>query len=166
VLRGDLQQRIESELVEIDDRFLGALIVGLVDGEQHRTPGLPQLTGDALVAGDQPLAPIDQKDKEIGAGDRAMALLDDEVVQRILAGAVQPAGVEEVERCAAPGDGPRERVARCARDRRHDRAAAAGHSVEKGRFADVRTADKHDRRRFTGHFEGLSKLHLASALTV
>ena len=62
---------------------------------------------------------------------------------------------------APPDDRPRERVARRAGDRRDDRAARAGHSVEQRRFADVRAADEHDRRAF----RGIVNVHLASALT-
>src|SRR5262249_40449721 len=164
VLRRDLEQRIESELIEVDDRLLGSLVVGLVHGEQHGTPALAQLARDALVSRHQSFPAVDDQHQQVRAGDSALPLLDDEIAQRILARAVQAAGVEQIERGAAPLDVTRERVARGAGDRRDDGAAAAGDSVEKGRFAHIGAADERNSRGFTGHFRGVIKTSLSLSL--
>ena len=145
MLRGDFEHRIEPELKKFERRFLRSLVVGLVDGEDHRPAGLAQLAGDAFVAGHEPFASVDQEHEQVGADHRAFALLDDELVERVLAGAEEPAGVEERELGACPGDGPPQRIARRSGDRRHDRAAAAGHPVEQRGFAHVRPPNEDDR---------------------
>src|SRR5205807_9052862 len=98
---------------------------------------------------------------QIGVGDRMLPVPDDELVERILARAVKAARVEQLERRALPSDRSLQRIARRPGHRRDDRAAAAGHAVEKGRFADVRTANERDSGRSTGH----ASSNLASALT-
>ena len=47
----------------------------------------PQRRGDLLVARDQPFAAIDHEHQQIGGFQGLPALLDDQLVQRILAGA-------------------------------------------------------------------------------
>src|SRR5256886_5741879 len=74
---------------------------------------------------------------------------------------VKAARVEQLERRALPSDRPLQRIAPRPGHGRDDRAAAAGHAVEKGRFADVRTANERDSGRSTGH----ASSNLASALT-
>ena len=79
-------------------------------------PVVAQFGGDLLVAGHQTFPAVDHEDEQIGAGNRALALADDQIVERILAGAEQSAGIESSKRCP-PDDRPRERVARRAGDR-------------------------------------------------
>ena len=106
VLGRDLEHRLEPELVELHAPAARALVVGLVDRQETGTAGLAQLARDRLVARDQPFAAVDQQHQQIGAGDRALPLLDDQLVQRILARAVQPAGIEQLERrCRATTTG-------------------------------------------------------------
>ena len=130
VLGGDVDDRIESKLEEFGDRRLGALVVRLVHREQHRASGLAQFAGNALVPGDQTLAAINDHHNQIGARDSPLPLHDDELVERIFAGAEEPSGIHQLKRDTAPFAGPRQRVARGAGDGGDDSAAAAGNSVE------------------------------------
>ena len=75
VLGGNLEHRLEAELVELHRRLQRALVVGLVDGEQHGKAGLAQLARDPLVAGDQPFASIHEQHQQIGVDDGALPLL-------------------------------------------------------------------------------------------
>jgi hypothetical protein len=72
-----------------------------------------------------------------------------QLVQRIGARAVQAAGVEKLERSAAPGDASRECVTRRPGDGGNDRAPAAGHPIEKRGLTDVRAPDEHYRWGFS-----------------
>ena len=130
MFRRNLHNGIESELEKLHRRRLRPLVVGLVDGDEYRPIGLPQLLGDALVARHQPLAPVDYEHQEIGADHRATALLDHELVQGVFAGAEHPPGVEKLEGRPAPDGRPGERIARCAGNRRHNRAPRTGDAVE------------------------------------
>ena len=91
------------------------------------------------------VAPIDEKDQEIGADDGALPLGHDELVQRILAGAVKPTSIGDQERMAGPRRGCRERIARGSGDGRNNRAPRTSDPVEQGRFPNVRAPDQHDR---------------------
>ncbi len=151
VLGGNLDDRLDPERVEIHRRVPRALVVDLVDRQNHRPVGLAQLARDRLVARDESFAAVDDEHQQIGADDRALALTDDELVQRILAGAVQAAGVEQLKRHAPPDGRTRQRIAGRAGHRRDDRAARTGDAVEERRFPDVRASDQHDRGSFSGH---------------
>ena len=94
--------------------------------------------------GVEPLASVHHQHEQVGADDGALALLDDELVQRILALAVEAAGIKQLERRAAPDDRTSERIARRTGNRRNDRAATARHPVEKRGFPHVWSADEHD----------------------
>ena len=105
----------------------------------------------ALVGRNQTLPAVDDEHEEIGVSDGPLALVDYQIVERIFARSIQPTCIEQLEAAALPNDGPRQRVAGGAGNRRDNRAAAAGHPIEKRGFANVRTSDEHDRRGFTGH---------------
>ncbi len=123
MLCGNLHDRLEAELIELRDAVPRALVVGLVDGEYDRHARAAQLGGDFLIASHETLTAIHKKDQQIGACDCALPLPDDELVKWILAGAVQPAGIEHIEGGLAPRDRPREGIPRRAGCGRDDRAA-------------------------------------------
>ena len=83
-------------------------------------PGLAQLPRDRLVAAARALRGRPRRRPGDRRRDRPLPLLDDQLVERILAGAVQPAGVEQLERRAPPEDRPRQRVAGRPGDGRDD----------------------------------------------
>src|SRR5439155_18034994 len=101
--------------------------------ENQRPAGLAQLAGDRLVARHEAVAPVDHQDEEIVTDNRALAMLDDELVQRILARAVQAAGLEQLERPALPDRRTSQRVSGRARNGGDNGAAMAGNLVKQRR---------------------------------
>jgi len=158
VLGGNLEDRVDPEPVELERAVARALVVELVHGQDDGPARRAQFGGDDLVPADQALTAIRHEDQQIRALHRALPLDDHELVQRILARAVQTACVEQVEGRLAPRDAPLERITRRAGQWRDDRLAFARHPVEQRGLPHVRTTDQHDRR-------GLPRHHLASALT-
>ena len=63
VLRGDLDDRLDAEPVEIHRGVARSFVVYLVDREDHRPVGLAQLAGDRLVARHESVAPVDDHDE-------------------------------------------------------------------------------------------------------
>ena len=103
VLGGDLDDRLEPELIELDRPPARPLVVGLVDRHQHRhARPCRSARGDLLVAGHQPFPAVDDEHDDVRGVERPPAVLDDQLVQRILAGAEHPAGVDERERDSLP----------------------------------------------------------------
>jgi hypothetical protein len=76
VFAGDLQNRIEAQLVEVDRSAPRAPIVGLVHGDDHGHPARSQRVGDVAISGHQPLAAVDDKNHQVGGIERALASLD------------------------------------------------------------------------------------------
>ena len=83
VLGRDLDDRLEPELVELDARAAGPLVVGLVDGDQDRHGRRPQRGGNLLVARDEPFAAIHDEHNDVRRFERPPPGHDDELVQRI-----------------------------------------------------------------------------------
>ncbi len=138
------------------------LVVALVDREDDRPVGLPQFARDRLVARDQTFAPIHHQDKEIGPDNGALPLADDELVQRVLARAVQAAGIRKLEHRTSPDGWPRERIARGSCKWSDDGAPRAGDPVEKRRLPDIWPSNQHDGWCSTGHFRTSVSLCLDS----
>jgi hypothetical protein len=151
VLGGNLEHRIEPELIEVDDAGKGAAVIRLVDGEHRRLVGCAQRLRDLSVAADQPLAAIYNEDKEIRVGDRAMPALQHQLVQRIFARAEHAAGVGQLELRILPLDALREDVTCRPGDGGDDRAPRMREAIEECRLADVGAADEHDGRKGSGH---------------
>ena len=167
VLGRDLEDRVEPELEELHRRLQRSLVVGLVDRQQHRPAGLAQLARDALVAGNQPLASVDQQHEQVGADDRALALLARP------ARAADPGSRRTARRYRTAGTiAPRQTTGRASASRvvpaigRDDRPAAAGHPVEQRRLADVRAADERRRmaRSCGGHVAVRTTIQLSLSL--
>ena len=125
MLRGNLQDRVDPELVEIRRRVARALVVGFIDRDEQRLARLTELAGDCFVSADEPFAAVGDHHDEIGALDGSFTLPGNQIVERILAGAVHPSRIEELERRALPLHRPLERIAGGSGQRRHDRAARA-----------------------------------------
>ena len=164
VLGGDFHDRLEPQLVELERPSPGALVVGLVDRQDDRRGDHSQSRGNLLVGRDQPLASVDHEHDHIGRLERPPALLHDELVQRIVAGAEHPASIDErnVVPCHSAGSELTSRVV--PGDWRDDRAAGIGDAVEERRFADVRPADQHDRRGGRRAFQRHAECYLAPKL--
>ena len=66
VLGRDFQHRVETEPVDLEGCVLRAFVVSLVDGHNHRMPGLPQVGHNHLIRGNQSFAPVDDQNQQIG----------------------------------------------------------------------------------------------------
>ena len=142
VLGRDLHHVIEPELVEIHDAP-GPLVVDLVDGQDRRHVGRAHRLRNVPVAGDEPFPPIDDEYQQVRRGNRPVAARQDKLVQRILAGAKHPAGIDQLETHALPLRGLGQHVAGGAGNRRHNRTAAVADAVEQRRLPHVGAADQH-----------------------
>jgi hypothetical protein len=165
VLGGDLDHRLEAELVELDGSTACPLVVGLVHGHQHRHRDRPQAFSDFEIAGNQALAAIHHEDDDIGGFQRAPPRDDDELVQRVLTRAEHAPGIDQRERNSLPLSRLRDHVARGAGDGGDDRSPGVRNPVEEGGLPDVRAADQHDRRAVRGAFLWHAKVYLAPGLT-
>ena len=144
VLGGDRDHGIETQRVELDEAGLRLAIVGLVHRDHDRPSALPHGRGDFLVAGHEPVPAVEHEDDEIGRRDRAMSLLQHELVQRILARAEHAAGVDDRDVRALPLGVRGDDVARGPGDRRDDGPAGAGQPIEERGLADIGPSDEHD----------------------
>jgi hypothetical protein len=115
-----------------------------------------------VVAGHQPLAAVHDEHEQVGGMNRAAAALEHELVQRILAGAEHAAGVDHLERHAAPLGRMRDHVARGPGNRRDDRAPRPRDAVEQRRLADVGASDEDDGRDSLSHGQTESRRHSIS----
>jgi DNA-binding protein HU-beta len=80
-----------------------------------------------------------------------LAPIEDQRVQRILAGTEHPSGINELEAPAPPFGFLRDDVAGGASDGRDDGPPRPGQPVEQGGLADVGSADEHDGWKAAGH---------------
>ena len=144
VLGGDRDHGIEAQRVELDEAGLRLAIVGLVHGDHDRPAALPHGRGNLLVARDEPVPAVEDEDDEIGRRDRAMSLLQHELVQRILARAEHAAGVDDRDVRALPLGVRGDDVAGGAGNRRDDGPARAGQPIEQRGLADIGASDEHD----------------------
>ncbi len=151
VLRRDRNHLLEAERVELDDARLRLAIVGLVHGDDDGAAALPDGRRNFFVAGDEPVPAVGHEHDQVGRGDRAMALLQDELVQRILARAEHAPGVDDGDLRALPFGVGGDDVAGRPGDGRDDGAPRPGDAIEEGRLADIRPADEDDRA-FSGGF--------------
>ena len=108
----DLHDRVEAELEELHGGFACDADVGLVHDGDHRLAERPHLLHHVEIAGDEAGLAVEHDQHEIGLRERPVPLLDDEVVQRILARAEEPAGVDHREAGLVPRHRVLDRVAR------------------------------------------------------
>ncbi len=144
VLRGNLHDRLEPELVEIERARLRALVVGLVDRDDDRPPFRADGLGDFEVGRHQPLASIDDEHEDGGIFERAPPVLEHLLLERILALAEHAGRVGQQKRHVAPVGGLLDDIAGRSGRRVHDGPAGAGDAVEKCRFPDIRATDEDD----------------------
>ena len=135
--RRDRQRLAYAQLEKLigDGNALHAL--GLVDNQQHRTPGLAQLFGDDFVLRRAALATIHQKQHDIGFVHRLPRLFGHFEHDAFFGHRLQTAGINYQEWPFAYSSAPVVTVARQPRLVRHQCIAAARESVEQRGFADV-----------------------------
>ena len=165
VLGRHLDDRLEPELVELDRAAAGPLVVGLVDRHQDRDGGRSEPRGNLLVPRNEPLASIYNKNNDVGRFERAPAGQDDELVQRIGAGAEHAARIDQREDNSLPLSRLRDHVAGRPGDGGDDGPPGVRDPVEERGLSDVGTADQHDGRPFRGAFQWHADVYLAPRLT-
>src|SRR5262245_30681525 len=137
---------VEPELVKLERPCLRAAIVSFVDGQNHGHIGLANDAGDFVIARNESLASIYNKDKKIGRCDCAAPPFEHDVVKRVVALAEHAAGVDKLELTTAPFGRMCDDVPCRSGHSRHDCAAPTGKPIEKRRLSDVGTPDQHDRK--------------------
>jgi hypothetical protein len=145
VLSGDLEHRLEAELMKLEDPGTRATVVDLVDCNHRRLVCRAHDLRNVPIARHDPLAPIHNKHKEIGVSDRSTPAFEHQFVKRVLACAEHAAGVGQLEARALPFRRKSDDVARGPGDRSDDRASSARQTVKKRGFPDIWAADEHNR---------------------
>ena len=120
MLGADFDDGLEAHAIELKRAVLAATIIHFIDGQDHGHAGVANRRRNLLVAGDESLAAIDHENNEFGGCERALAAFDHQLVQRILAGAKQAAGVGQVKPRIAPGHFVRDDVTGRSSDGGHD----------------------------------------------
>ena len=162
---GDLHDRLEPELVEVERARLRALVVRLVDRDDDRPSFRPHGFGDFEVGRHQPFAAVDDEHEEGGVFERAPPVLQHLLLQRILALAEHAGRVGQQKRDVAPVGRLLDDIAGRAGRRVDDGPPGAGNAVEKCRFPDIRATDQDDGGELLWKPCMKSKAHLADTLT-
>ncbi len=144
VLGGHLEKRVEAELVELHRRVARAAHVGLVHHREDRDVGATDLADDLGIAGHEPLLTVEHEHQDVGLREGALAALEDQLVERIVARAEHAPRVEQREVEIVPGDGLFDHVAGRAGHGRDNGAARPRDPVEERGLADIRPSDEHD----------------------
>ena len=101
VLGGDLDDRLEAELVELDGRVRAPAVVGLVDRHQDRR--LRRLAAPRRSPRrPRPALRAHRRRTQSPRSRWPAGRADDQLVQRIVAGAEHPAGIDQRERRPLP----------------------------------------------------------------
>ena len=145
--RADGVRLAQTEAEELPAIVLAAVVVGLVDHQQHRHLDLAQPRGDRLVVLGEADGTVDHEQHQTGFAHGSLDLAAD---LRVQVGATrQPTtGVDEHERIAQPVGLGLLTVAGDAGTILHDRNLLTDDPIEQGALADVRSAD-HDNGRQT-----------------
>ena len=145
VQRGHRIRLAEAQRPQRRGVGLGALVIDLVHGQDHRPPRSAQHLGHGLLGGGGADRPVDHHQHRIGGHHGAFGLRGDRALQSV--GVRLPAtGVHHGELAAAPERLVGHPVPGDAGDVLDDRLPAADDPVHQGRFADIRPADDGQRR--------------------
>ena len=131
----------QAQLVELADGALGHEPLRLVGGKHDGPARAAQQIGDVPVLVGQPLPGIDEKDDDVGLGDRLPRLPGHLVQDAVLRDGFEPARVDDEERLLTDAGAAVVPVARQAREIGDERGAGSGQPVEERRLADVRAPD-------------------------
>ena len=147
VQRADGVRLAQTKTEKLPTIVLAAVVVCLVDDQQHRYFDLAQPRGDGLVVLGETDGTIHEEQHEAGFAHRCFDLAAD---LRIEVGATRqpPTGVDEHERIAEPVGLGLLAVTGDAGAVLHDGDLLADDPIEQGALADVRSAD-HDNGRQT-----------------
>ena len=125
--------------------------LGLVDGQNHLAGGAAQLPGDFLVAGEQPLAPVDHENHHIGLDDGLPGLAGHLLGHAGGGDRLEAAGIDQHDTLVVDGGRAIVTVTGQAGDVGHQRITRTRQTVEQGGFADVRPPHERDNRYGSSH---------------
>ena len=134
----------DGEAVELLDALLGPAVVDLVDRENHGTTRPADVRRDLLVGRDDAVPPVGHQHDDGSRVERRGALHGHGLLERVGAGSVHAARVDQLELRPQPFRRVAQHVAGRSRRRGHDRAARTGDAVEERRLADVGAPGQHD----------------------
>ena len=146
VFRGNLHDRLESQLVELHRAAARTAVVHLVHRQDDGRLHTAEAGGNFLVAWDETFPAVDDEDDNLSRRDSPFPVFVHQPMQRILACAEHSARVDEREAHVLPFRRLSIHVARRSGNGRDDRAARSGDAVEECGFPDVRAADENYRR--------------------
>jgi hypothetical protein len=109
-------------------------------------PRPAQEVGDVAILLGKPCSRVDEKDDDVGLGDRLARLLRHLVQDAVLRDRLEPAGVHHQERPVADAAARVVAVAREPGVVGNERRAGPGQPIEERRLADVGTADDDEGR--------------------
>jgi hypothetical protein len=141
---GDLEHRIEAQLIELHHARLRPPVVGFVDRDERRNVSLPGRLGNFHVPGHETFTSIYNQHQQIRGFHRATTAGEHQLVKRVFAGAEHAAGVDELERDALGGDVLGDHIAGGARHGRDDRTPCSGQPIEQRGLADIGATDEND----------------------
>ena len=142
--RRDRVGLLPAERVELGRLELALLVVGLVDGDDHRRRRPAEELGRFLVSGRHTDRGVDNEEDRVCLGDREAGLLLDLCLDRVVRVDLEPAGVDDDEASAVPLGVAVEAVAGRPRAILDDRGAPADDPVEERALPDVRPPDDRD----------------------
>ena len=147
---GDGDRVAEAEGVKLIDAGIDrAGGVHLVDGQHNGLFRAQEHIGHLLIGGGHAGANLGDEHDDVGRVDGKLRLLAHEQQDLIVGARLDAAGVDDVERAAAPLALGIEPVARDAGRVLNDGQAAAAELIEEHGLADIRPA--HDRNQGSGH---------------
>ena len=146
VRRRDGVDLVPAERVELHALELALLVVGLVDGHDHRCRGTAEQVGGLRVRRRHAGGRIDHEDDDVRLVDGEARLFLDARLDRIVGIDLEPAGVHDDEPAAVPLGVAVEAVASRPRTVLDDRRPMADDAVEERALADVGPTDDGDDR--------------------
>ena len=151
VQTGDGEHLAEAEGVELVRVEVAVGMVGLVHDHEDRAGEAPELAGEVLVVGVDPIHRVGEEQHHVGLGEGDVGLDADLLGQGIALVEDDAAGVDHLVALAVPLGGGVETVAGDAGLVLDHREALLDDAVEEGALADVRSTDDHHRRELIGH---------------
>ena len=130
-----------AELVEFDHVLVGETLA-LIDRKPHRALGRSQTARNALVLRRQAATGVAHEDHDVGFGNRRLGLIGHFAHDAFALYGLKAAGVDHDVRARPDAALSVLPIAGQSGKISHQRIAAAREAIEKGRFADVGSADQ------------------------
>jgi hypothetical protein len=142
----------QAELVELERRAPGARPSACSAATDDGSARAAQEVGDVAVLLGEARSRVDEKDDDVGLGDRLARLFRHLVQDPVFRDGLESAGVHGEERAVARAAAAVMAIARQTGEIGDERRAASRQSIEERRLADVRASDDHECRQHGGRF--------------